>query len=120
MTVGDYLGKDEKASQRIIPTYPRGIKICDVSKLFSKEMNDSFREALVDFGKKIKGFDDSGAIITAVESRTSSPIRIKRFDDRQSNIKGIFPLGEGAGYAGGIISAAIDGVRSAEEFVLGE
>lgn len=117
-TVSNYLGKNEKADQKIIPTYPRGVKFCDVSKLFSKEMNDSFREALVEFGKKIKGFDDSGAIITAVESRTSSPIRIKRFDDRQSNIKGIYPLGEGAGYAGGIISAAIDGVRSAEEYVL--
>ena len=69
-------------------------------------------------GKKIKGFDDSGALLTAVESRTSSPIRIKRGDDRQSNIKGIYPLGEGAGYAGGIISAAIDGVRSAEEYIL--
>ena len=70
-----------------------------------------------EFGKKIKGFDAENAIITAVESRTSSPIRIKRFDDRQSNIKGIYPLGEGAGYAGGIISAAIDGVRSAEDYI---
>ena len=117
MTVGEYLGKG-KAEADIAPTYPRGVKYCDISKLFSKEINDSFREALIAFGRKIKGFDSSGAIITAVESRTSSPIRIKRFDDRQSNIKGIYPLGEGAGYAGGIISAAIDGVRSAEEFIL--
>ena len=120
MRVGDYLSKNEKPSQMIFPTYPRGVKLCDISSIFPDEMNDSFREALVEFGKKIKGFDDSGAIITAVESRTSSPIRIKRFDDRQSNIKGIFPLGEGAGYAGGIISAAIDGLKSAEEYVLGE
>ncbi len=117
-TVGKYLNKQEKATQRIIPTYPRGIKMCDVASLFPEEMNASFREALAEFGKKIKGFDDSGAVITAVESRTSSPIRIKRGDDRQSNIEGIYPLGEGAGYAGGIISAAIDGVRSAEEYIL--
>lgn len=117
MTVGEYLGKAKKSSN-IEPTYPRGVRYCDVSKLFSKEINDSFREALREFGKKIKGFDSENAIITAVESRTSSPIRIKRFDDRQSNIKGVYPLGEGAGYAGGIISAAIDGVRSAEEYIL--
>ena len=117
MTVGEYLGNG-KAETDIVPTYPRGVKYCDISKLFSKEINDSFREALIAFGRKIKGFDSSGAIMTAIESRTSSPIRIKRFDDRQSNIKGIYPLGEGAGYAGGIISAAIDGVRSAEEYIL--
>ncbi len=117
MTVGEYLGNG-KTETDIVPTYPRGVKYCDISKLFSKEINDSFREALAAFGRKIKGFDSSGAIMTAIESRTSSPIRIKRFDDRQSNIKGIYPLGEGAGYAGGIISAAIDGVRSAEEYVL--
>ena len=116
-TVGEYLGRG-KCKTEITPTYPRGVKYCDISKLFSKDINDSFRETLVVFGKKIKGFDSDGAIMTAVESRTSSPIRIKRFDDRQSNIKGIYPLGEGAGYAGGIISAAIDGVRSAEEYIL--
>ena len=117
MSVGDYLGK-ESLPLKVHPTYPRGVRYCDISALFPKDMNDAFREALVDFGRKIKGFDDSGALITAVESRTSSPIRIKRFDDRQSNIKGIYPLGEGAGYAGGIISAAIDGLKSAEEYVL--
>ncbi len=117
MRLGDYLSNGKSVGE-IKPTYPRGIKLCDVSKLFSKEINDSFREALIDFGKKIKGFDSPDAIITAVESRTSSPVRINRFDDRQSNIKGIYPLGEGAGYAGGIISAAIDGVRSAEEYAL--
>ena len=118
MTVGEYLGDAEDNGARISPTYPRGVRYCDVSRLFSDEINDAFKEALRDFGKKIKGFDSPNAIITAVESRTSSPIRIKRFDDRQSNIKGIYPLGEGAGYAGGIISAAIDGVRSAEEYIL--
>ena len=116
MLLGDYLGA-KSTSAAVKATYPRGVRLRDISVLFSKEINDSFREALADFGKKIKGFDDSGALLTAVESRTSSPIRIKRFEDRQSNIKGIYPLGEGAGYAGGIISAAMDGLRSAEAFV---
>lgn len=116
MLLGDYLGKKGGRSS-VVPTYPRGVRLCDISALFSDEMNSSFREALADFGKKLKGFDDPGALLTAVESRTSSPIRIKRFEDRQSNIKGIYPLGEGAGYAGGIISAAMDGLRSAEEYV---
>ena len=117
MTVGEYLGKD-KCGQKVTPTYPRGVRFTDISKLFSKEINDSFREALCEFAKKIKGFDSDGAVITAIESRTSSPVRLVRNDDRQSNINGIYPLGEGAGYAGGIISAAIDGVRSAEEYIL--
>ncbi len=116
-TLGDYLKKSESAIPSVNPTYPRGVKYCDIAELFSDEINASFREAFEDFGKKIKGFDGEGAVITAVESRTSSPIRIKRYDDRQSNIKGLYPIGEGAGYAGGIISAAIDGVRSAEEYV---
>ena len=115
--LGEYLGTKFPISERIAPTYPRGVNYCDLSVLFNEEMNASFREAFKDFGKKIKGFDSVNAIITAVESRTSSPIRIKRGDDRQSNIKGIYPLGEGAGYAGGIISAAIDGLKSVEEYV---
>ena len=117
--LGEYLGNGEIESP-VEPTYPRGVKLCDVSALFTEEINASFREALADFGRKIKGFDSPNAIITAVESRTSSPIRIKRYDDRQSNIKGIYPLGEGAGYAGGIISAAIDGVKSTEEYVVSD
>ncbi len=118
MFLGEYLGTKSPISERIAPTYPRGVNYCDISVLFSREMNDSFKEALKDFGKKIKGFDSANAIITAVESRTSSPVRIKRGENRQSNISGIYPLGEGAGYAGGIISAAIDGLKSAEEYVI--
>ena len=118
MFVGEYLGTHAPLTRHIAPTYPRGVRYCDISTLFSDEINASFKEALKDFGKKIKGFDSANAIITAVESRTSSPIRIIRGDDRQSNIKGIYPIGEGAGYAGGIISAAIDGLKSAESYIL--
>lgn len=118
MTLGEFLGG--RSASSVEPTYPRGTKKCDIRTLFSKEINDSFCEAFYCFGKKIKGFDSPDSVITAVESRTSSPVRILRYDDRQSNIKGIFPLGEGAGYAGGIVSAAMDGIRSAEVYVLSQ
>ncbi len=86
----------------------------DLNKLFSEEINSDIKEAMTYFGKKIKGFDSDGTILAAVESRTSSPIKMFRDECLQSNIKGIFPCGEGAGYAGGITSSAIDGIKVAE------
>jgi uncharacterized FAD-dependent dehydrogenase len=74
---------------------------------------DAIREAVPDFARKIKGYDDPAAIVTAVETRSSSPVRIIRDEQGESNIKGIYPAGEGAGYAGGITSAACDGIRAA-------
>ena len=74
----------------------------------------AFREAMPHLGKKIKGFDDDAAIVTAVETRSSSPVRIIRDDSLQSEIRGIYHCGEGAGYAGGITSAAMDGIKIAE------
>ena len=68
-------------------------------------------------GQKIKGFDSDDALLMGVESRTSSPVRINRDDEYQSNIKGLYPCGEGAGFAGGIISAAADGLRTAEKII---
>jgi hypothetical protein len=76
---------------------------------------DTLKEALRLFDRKIKGFANPSSIMTGVETRSSSPIRIQRDDSLQSNIRGIYPVGEGAGYAGGIISAAVDGIRVAEE-----
>jgi uncharacterized FAD-dependent dehydrogenase len=76
---------------------------------------DAIREALPVFGKKIKGFDMTDAVLTGVETRTSSPIKIPRGDNFQSvNVAGLFPAGEGASYAGGILSAAVDGIKVAE------
>ena len=86
----------------------------DLRSLFSEEMNRDFTEAVHLFGKKIKGFDRADAILSGVESRTSSPVRILRDETCQSDLKGLFPCGEGAGYAGGITSAAMDGLRCAE------
>ena len=80
---------------------------------------DAIREALPVFGRKIRGFDRPDAVLTGVETRTSSPVRIKRREDFQSlNISGLYPAGEGAGYAGGIMSAAIDGIKVAEALAL--
>jgi len=78
---------------------------------------DCIREAAPHFSKKLKNFDNPGAGVYAVESRSSSPVKIKRNESFQSNITGIYPGGEGAGYAGGIISAAVDGIKIAEEIV---
>lgn len=79
----------------------------------------AIREALPAFARQIRGFDLPDAVLTGVETRTSSPLRITRGDDGQSiNIKGLFPAGEGAGYAGGILSAGIDGIRIAEAVAL--
>ena len=75
----------------------------------------ALQEGLVAFDRKIKGFANNDAILTAIESRSSAPIRMNRsFEEMESNIKGLFPIGEGAGYAGGIISSAIDGIKVAE------
>lgn len=79
---------------------------------------EAMKEAMPHLGKKLHGFDDPGAVMTAVESRSSSPVRILRGKDLQSQVKGIYPAGEGAGYAGGIMSAAVDGIRAAEAIAM--
>ena len=89
----------------------------DLSEIFSREINQSIIDAFQGFGAKIKGFDRYDAILSGIESRTSSPVRISRNQDFQSNIWGIFPCGEGAGYAGGITSAAMDGIKVAEALI---
>ena len=78
-------------------------------------MTNSLREGIVLMDKRLKGFADGDAVLTAVESRSSSPVRILRDDSMQSvSFKGLYPCGEGAGYAGGIVSAAVDGIKAAE------
>ncbi len=86
----------------------------DVSRILPRECNQAFVEGMEVFGRQIKGFDREDAILLGVESRTSSPVRILRNDELQSEIRGLYPCGEGAGYAGGITSAAMDGIRVAE------
>ena len=91
--------------------------ICNINEIFDDTINESIKEAFINFGKKIKGFDNDDVIIHAVESRTSSPVKIIRDENFESNIKGLYPIGEGAGYAGGITSAGIDGVRIAKKII---
>ncbi len=118
--VGDFLkGHASKELGKVIPSYTPGIHLTDFSEALPKFAIDAIREAIPAFDKQIKGFAMHDALLTGIETRTSSPIRIKRREDGQSlNTDGLFPAGEGAGYAGGILSAGIDGIKAAESVAL--
>jgi len=115
-TIGDFLkGKPDSELGDVKPSYTPGITLTDLSKALPDFAVDAIREAIPAFNKKIQGFSSDDGLLTGVETRTSSPISIKRNKDFQSiNTKGLFPAGEGAGYAGGILSAGIDGIKVAE------
>jgi uncharacterized FAD-dependent dehydrogenase len=114
--VGDFIaGKVSPALGSVEPSYKPGVKLVDLADALPAYAIEALREALPAFGKQIKGFDLHDAVLTGIETRTSSPLRITRGADMQSlNVKGLFPAGEGAGYAGGILSAGVDGIRIAE------
>jgi uncharacterized FAD-dependent dehydrogenase len=118
--VGDFLLKrPSSALGKVYPSYTPGVHLGDLSSALPDYAITAIREAILAFDKKIKGFAMTDAVLTAVETRTSSPIRIKRNEHYQSlNIKGLYPAGEGAGYAGGILSAAVDGIKVAEALAL--
>ena len=98
-----------------MPSYKPGVTPTDLSRCLPDFVTVAIREALPRFERKIRGFSMDDAIMTGVETRTSSPIRMRRGQDGQSStLRGLFPAGEGAGYAGGILSAGIDGIRVAE------
>ena len=114
--VGDFLaGRASSALGAVVPSYRPGVRPTDLAPLMPDYVIAAMREALPVFGRRIPRYDDPDAVLTGVETRTSSPIRISRGADFQSlNLPGLFPAGEGAGYAGGILSAAIDGIKVAE------
>ncbi len=114
--IGDFLkGRDPSAIGDVEPSFTPGIKLTDLSKALPPFAIEVIREAIPAFDRKIKGFASADGLLTGVETRTSSPVCIKRGKDFQSvNLKGFFPAGEGAGYAGGILSAGIDGIKVAE------
>lgn len=118
--VGDFLAhQPSTAYGRVKPTYKPGVQWCDLSSSLPEYAIAAIREAIPAFDQKIPGFAMSDAVLTGVETRTSSPICIKRGDDFQSlNTKGLYPAGEGAGYAGGILSAGVDGIKVAEAVAL--
>ncbi|ODZ72637.1 hypothetical protein BBM45_13995 [Vibrio parahaemolyticus] len=114
--IGDFLkGRDPSQLGDIEPSFTPGIKLTDLSKALPPFAVEAIREAIPAFDRKIKGFASEDGLLTGVETRTSSPVCIKRGKDFQSvNLKGFYPAGEGAGYAGGILSAGIDGIKVAE------
>jgi uncharacterized protein len=114
--VGDFLAsRPSSALGEVIPSYKPGVTMTDLSRCLPAFAVEAMREALPVFGRKIARYDHPDVVMTGVETRTSSPVRITRGADYQSlNTRGLFPAGEGAGYAGGILSAAIDGIKMAE------
>lgn len=115
--IGDFLaGRPSTEFGTVIPSYTPGVHLTDLSTALPDYAITAIREAIPEFAKKIEGFDRPDAMLTGVETRTSSPIRIKRHRDsfQSLNTRGLYPTGEGAGYAGGILSAAIDGIKVAE------
>ena len=117
--VGDFLaGAPSSAGGRVAPTYPRGVAWGDVSPCLPGYVTETLRAAIPALGRKLRGFDAADAVLTGVETRSSSPVRVTRGDDGQSvGVRGLWPVGEGAGYAGGIMSAATDGILAAEKIV---
>ena len=114
--VGDFLaGRASTELGRVIPSYKPGVYLTDLATALPDYAIEAIKEALPAFDKKIKGFAMRDAVLTGVETRTSSPLRITRGTNCQSlNVKGLYPAGEGAGYAGGILSAGVDGIKVAE------
>ena len=119
--IGDFL-VNQASTQfgEVMPSYTPGVHLTNLDTALPEYVISAIREAIPQFAKQIKGFDMADAILTGVETRTSSPIRIKRNDDdmQSINTKGLYPTGEGAGYAGGILSAGVDGIRVAEAVAL--
>lgn len=118
--IGDFLaGKSSAELGGVKPSYTPGTTLTDLSKVVPDYVTQAIQEAIPAFDRKIKGFANGDGLLTGVETRTSSPICIKRGKDYQSiNVQGLYPAGEGAGYAGGIWSAGIDGIRVAEAVAL--
>ncbi|MEO8063085.1 MAG: NAD(P)/FAD-dependent oxidoreductase [Pseudomonadota bacterium] len=115
--VGDFIrGVASKQLGAVTPSYTPGVRLCDLGPSLPAYAIDAIREALPMFGQQIPGFDRDDAVLTGVESRTSSPVRITRDGDslQSLNVRGLYPCGEGAGYAGGILSAGVDGIKVAE------
>ena len=112
-------GRPSTCLGSVSPSYQPGVKPSDLAELLPEPMVEALKEALPAFSRKIVGYDHPDAVLTGVETRTSSPLRIPRDDQLEScNVLGLTPAGEGAGYAGGILSAAIDGIRAAEAVAL--
>ncbi|WP_036301099.1 NAD(P)/FAD-dependent oxidoreductase [Methylotenera sp. L2L1] len=119
--IGDFLqNKPSTQFGEVTPSYKPGVHLTNLASVLPEFAISAIREAIPEFAKQVKGFDFADGVLTGVETRTSSPIRIKRDDDslQSINTKGLYPCGEGAGYAGGILSAGVDGIKVAEAVAL--
>ncbi len=118
--VGDFLLRQKSTGfGEVLPSYRPGTEFANLDDILPSFVTDSMREALPMIDRRLHGFDHPDALMTGVESRSSSPVRIVRDEDLQSvSVKGLYPCGEGAGYAGGIVSAAVDGIKVAEKIIL--
>ena len=115
---GDFLkNRPSEKLGDVVPTYLPGVSFAQLESYLPKFITESIREALPIFGRKIRGFDTDGAVLCGPEARSSCPLRMVRSQQGDSNIKGIYPCGEGAGYAGGIMSAAVDGIKTAQSIM---
>ncbi len=115
--VGDFVrGIPSTEWGEVEPSYKPGVRLGDLATSLPEYAIEAIREALPVFGRQIRGFDRDDAVLTGIETRTSSPIRITRDPEtlQSLNIRGLYPAGEGAGYAGGILSAGVDGIKVAE------
>jgi len=116
--VGDFMNhRKSHAFGHVTPSYQPGTTFADLHEILPDYITETMIEALLDFDQKINGFAMKDAILTGVETRSSSPIRILRNAQHESNIIGLYPMGEGAGYAGGIMSSAVDGMKTAEKII---
>jgi len=115
--VGDFLaGRPSTGAGTVQPSYLPGVTYTDLRRCLPAFISETLALALPELGRKLRGYDDPDALLTGIETRSSSPVRLG--DDRyESNIRGVYPCGEGAGYAGGILSAAADGMRCAEKLL---
>ncbi|MBR3095311.1 MAG: hypothetical protein IKH12_06970, partial [Clostridia bacterium] len=112
--VGDFLAdRPSKKLSFVKPSFTTGVVPSDIRQCLPKKVTDTMAQAIVLMDEKLRGFALPDAVLTAPESRSSSPVRIVRDDILQSNVRGLYPCGEGAGYAGGIVSAAVDGIKCA-------
>ena len=112
--VEDFLqNKKSEFIGKILPTYLPGVTLSNINEILPDFVSSTLKEAIIYFDTKLSGFANPDSILTGVETRSSSPVRILRNENLVSNISGLYPCGEGAGYAGGIMSAAVDGIKCA-------
>ncbi|MEI6877227.1 MAG: hypothetical protein WCL50_19105, partial [Spirochaetota bacterium] len=117
-TLGDFsLNKASTRLGSVQPTYTPGVRLSNLRNALPVFVGETIASALPHFGSRIQGFNRSDALLTGVETRSSSPVRMERDEDCQCSVPGLYPSGEGAGYAGGIMSAAADGMRVAERII---